>query len=160
MTVPALGNKLANLAFPVSEQETLTLEQFKGRPVVLFFYPKDNTPGCTRENQNFRDISPLLKAQDTVVLGISRDSFQSHEKFCEKHQLPFPLVSDRDDSLSRYFGVLKQKKILGKGFSYLQRSTFLIDREGRLIGQWRQVAVKNHAKAVLTALQQYTHTDT
>ncbi|OZI22821.1 peroxiredoxin [Bordetella genomosp. 7] len=129
----------------------LSLEQCRGRAVVLYFYPKDNTPGCTTESQDFRDLHADFLATGAVVIGVSRDSLKSHANFQAKHQLPFPLISDADETVCNLYGVIKQKNMYGKQVRGIERSTFLIDAEGRLVQEWRGVKVPNHANEVLQA---------
>jgi len=132
---------------------TVDLAELRGRAVVLYFYPKDNTPGCTTESQNFRDLNGEFEAAGAVVIGVSRDSLKSHQGFCEKHSLPFTLISDPDEKLCELFGVMKLKNMYGKQVRGIERSTFLIDREGRLAREWRGVKVPGHAEEVLRAAQ-------
>ena len=129
----------------------ISLEQCRGRAVVLYFYPKDNTPGCTTESQDFRDLHADFLAAGAVVVGISRDSLKSHQNFQNKYQLPFPLISDTDETVCNLYGVIKQKNMYGKQVRGIERSTFLIDAEGRLVQEWRGVKVPNHANEVLQA---------
>lgn len=122
-----------------------------GQMLVLYFYPKDNTPGCTTEGQDFRDLHDEFLAASTVVIGVSRDSIKSHQGFCEKQNLPFPLISDPDETLCNLYGVMKQKNLYGKQVRGIERSTFLIDAYGLLVQAWRGVKVPGHAKEVLQA---------
>ncbi|OZI48586.1 peroxiredoxin [Bordetella genomosp. 4] len=129
----------------------ISLEQCQGRAVVLYFYPKDNTPGCTTESQNFRDLHPEFLDASTVVIGVSRDSLKSHQNFQGKYELPFPLIADTDETVCNLYGVIKQKNMYGKQVRGIERSTFLIDAYGRLVQEWRGVKVPNHANEVLQA---------
>lgn len=129
----------------------LSLEQCQGRAVVLYFYPKDNTPGCTTESQNFRDLHAEFLDASAVVIGISRDSLKSHQNFQSKYELPFPLIADTDETVCNLYGVIKQKNMYGKQVRGIERSTFLIDAYGRLVQEWRGVKVPNHASEVLQA---------
>ncbi|MBS8238911.1 peroxiredoxin [Marinobacter lipolyticus] len=131
--------------------QTIRLSDFRGRNVVLYFYPKDNTPGCTTEGQDFRDRMAEFEACDTVILGASRDGLKAHENFRAKHGFPFHLISDKDEALCNLFEVIKLKKLYGKEYLGIDRSTFLIDRDGILRRQWRGVKVKGHADEVLEA---------
>lgn len=135
-------------------ERTIALEALRGRNVVLYFYPKDNTPGCTQEGQDFRDLYAEFQKLDTEILGISRDSARSHENFSNKYQFPFPLLSDSDETVCHQFGVIKEKKMYGKTRMGVERSTFLIDKEGVLRRAWRGVKVKGHAQAVLDAVHE------
>ena len=125
------------------------LSAHKGKPVVLYFYPKDNTPGCTTESQDFRDLHNELTKAGAVVFGISRDSVKSHDGFREKQELPFHLISDTDEKVCSQFGVMKMKNMYGKQVRGIERSTFVIGRDGNLAKEWRGVKVPGHAQAVL-----------
>ena len=129
----------------------LRLSDLKGRNVVLYFYPKDATPGCTIEGQDFRDRHAAFKRADTIVLGISRDSITSHEKFRTKQCFPFDLISDADEALCGLFDVIKEKNMYGKKVRGIERSTFLIDADGVLRQAWRKVKVNGHVEEVLKA---------
>ncbi len=131
----------------------ISLEQCQGRTVVLYFYPKDNTPGCTTESQDFRDLHADFLTSGAIVIGVSRDSLKSHENFKTKHELPFPLIADTDEAVCNLFGVMKQKNMYGKQVRGIERSTFLIDAQGVLVQAWRGVKVPGHAKEVLQAAQ-------
>jgi len=130
---------------------TISLEQCQGRAVVLYFYPKDNTPGCTTESQNFRDLHDDFLAAGCVVIGISRDSLKSHEGFKAKQNLPFPLIADTDEVVCNLYDVIKQKNMYGKQVRGIERSTFLIDAYGVLVQEWRGLRVPGHANEVLQA---------
>ena len=132
---------------------TVRLSELRGRRVVLYFYPKDNTPGCTVEGQQFRDLHQRFAALNAVVLGASRDSLRSHENFCAKYDFPFPLLADADETLCRLFDVLKLKKLYGRESLGVERSTFLIDANGMLRREWRKVKVDGHAAEVLAAVE-------
>ncbi|MVW71087.1 MULTISPECIES: peroxiredoxin [unclassified Bordetella] len=147
----ALIGKPAPLFTAESTIGPLSLEQCQGRAVVLYFYPKDNTPGCTTESQNFRDLHDEFLAASTIVIGISRDSLKSHENFRTKYDLPFPLIADTDETVCNLYGVIKMKNMYGKQVRGIERSTFLIDAYGRLVQEWRGVKVPNHASEVLQA---------
>ncbi|TWI58616.1 peroxiredoxin Q/BCP [Pseudomonas duriflava] len=131
----------------------ISLANLKGRQVVLYFYPKDSTPGCTTQGQGFRDLYPQFQAANTEVLGVSRDGLKSHENFKAKQNFPFDLVSDKDESLCTLFEVIKPKKLYGKEYLGIERSTFLIDKEGILRKEWRGVKVPGHVEDVLAAAQ-------
>lgn len=131
----------------------LSTKTLKGKNIVVYFYPKDNTPGCTMESKDFRDAYPKFQALNTEVIGISRDSLKSHCKFIENHQLNFPLISDDDEHLSNLFEVLKEKSMFGKKYMGIERSTFLIDKNGKLVKEWRKVSIKDHVKTVLEAVK-------
>ena len=140
---------------PTFEAQTtggpLSLEALKGKQVVFYFYPKDNTPGCTTEGQNFRDLHDQFEAANTIIYGVSRDSLKTHENFKAKQGFPFELVSDKDEQLCQLFGVIKLKKLYGKEYLGVDRSTFLIDSQGVLRREWRGVKVPGHADIVLQA---------
>jgi peroxiredoxin Q/BCP len=129
------------------------LSAHKGHPVVLYFYPKDNTPGCTIEGAQFRDLHKEFAKLGAVVLGVSRDSLKSHEKFRDKMEFPFQLLSDADEALCGRFGVIKMKNMYGKTVRGIERSTFLIGPDGKLVREWRGVKVPGHAEEVLDAVK-------
>ena len=130
----------------------LRLSDFQGKNVVIYFYPKDSTPGCTIESKAFRDHYADFQTKNTEVIGISRDNLKSHCKFIDNHQLNFPLISDEDESICKLFDVLKEKSMFGKKYFGIDRSTFLIDENGILQKEWRNVSVMGHVKAVLNAI--------
>lgn len=130
---------------------TVSLSGLKGQQVVIYFYPKDNTPGCTTEGQEFRDACPEFARANTVIFGVSRDSLRTHENFKAKHGFPFELISDPDETLCQLFDVIKLKKLYGKEHMGIERSTFLFDSEGALHGCWRKVKVDGHVAEVLAA---------
>ena len=125
------------------------LSDFKGKRLVLFFYPKDDTPGCTREGEGFRDHYKEFKKLNTEIFGVSKDSMDSHEKFKSKFQFPFELISDPDEELSRVFDVIREKDMYGKKYMGIERSTFVIDEKGKLLKEWRKVKVPGHVEEVL-----------
>lgn len=133
--------------------KTVQLKSLRGKKVVLYFYPKDATPGCTQEGQDFRDLHAKFRRQNAVIFGVSRDSIESHEKFKEKQKFPFELLSDPDEKLCRQFDVIREKTLYGRKFMGVERSTFLIDENGKLRNQWRKVKVKGHAEEVLDAVK-------
>ena len=127
----------------------ISLARCEGRGVILYFYPKDNTPGCTTETQDFRDAHEAFLAIGCVVIGVSRDSLKSHQNFSAKLELPFPLIADTDEVVCQSYGVIKQKKMYGKEVRGIERSTFLINAQGKLVQEWRGVKVPGHANEVL-----------
>jgi peroxiredoxin Q/BCP len=129
------------------------LSDYKGHPVVVYFYPKDNTPGCTMESQQFRDLHSKFEKAGAVVVGVSRDSIKSHQGFKSKHELPFELLSDADEKLCSHFDVIKMKNMYGKQVRGIERSTFLFDENGELVREWRKVKVDGHAEEVLNAVK-------
>ena len=148
-----VGAKVPEFSLPATGGGTIRLSDLKGSNVVLYFYPKDNTPGCTTEGQDFRDRHAKFKRLDTVILGVSRDSVKSHEGFKQQECFPFDLLSDSDEALCNAFGVMKDKVMYGKPARGVARSTFLIDKQGRLRREWRDVKVPGHAEEVLEAVK-------
>jgi len=144
-----MNRVVADFACQATGDKTIRLKDLRGKKVVLYFYPKDNTPGCTTEGQDFRDLHAEFQRQNTIILGVSRDSLASHDKFREKQKFPFDLISDPDEKLCRKFDVIKEKSLYGRKFMGIERSTFLIDEAGKLRAQWRKLKVKNHAQEVL-----------
>lgn len=138
----------------VSTQGDITLDSLKGRKTVLYFYPKDSTPGCTTQAQAFRDHHEEFLAAGARIVGVSRDSLRSHENFVAKQGLPFPLISDSDETLCQLFGVIKMKNMYGKQVRGIERSTFLISDEGVLLREWRGLRVPGHVEAVLQAVRE------
>lgn len=153
MTVPSLNRVVANFKAVATRNKTIELKDLRGQHVVIYFYPKDSTPGCTLEGQDFRDLHAKFRRQNTVVLGVSRDSLAAHEKFREKQSFPFDLISDPDEALCRQFDVIQEKTLYGRKFMGIVRSTFLIDCTGKLRNEWRGVKVKGHASEVLDAVK-------
>lgn len=144
---------VADFSLPATGNSQFTLSAHRGHPVVLYFYPKDSTPGCTTEAADFRDLHDQFTALGCVIAGVSRDSLKSHESFKDKLQLPFALLSDADEALCRAFDVIKLKKLYGKEVRGIERSTFLIDGNGILRQAWRGVKVPDHAQEVLQAVK-------
>jgi thioredoxin-dependent peroxiredoxin len=150
-TLPPVSVDVTPRTKPGADQ--LDLLSLKGHPLVLFFYPKDNTPGCTTEAQDFAKHYEEFKSTRTQIYGVSRDGLRSHNNFKAKLELPFDLISDPDESLCRHFGVIKLKKLYGKEHMGVERSTFLFDPSGKLIREWRGVKVKDHVAEVLEAVK-------
>lgn len=151
MAMPEVGKKAPAFHLPSTTGKKIRLSEFqKGDPknVILYFYPRDNTPGCTQEACDFRDSLVQFQKQDTVVLGVSTDSIASHEKFSGKYELPFPLLSDEDHAICEKYGVWVEKKNYGKTYMGIQRATFLIDKSGKIAAVWPKVKVKGHVDAV------------
>lgn len=148
-----IGKKVANFSLPATGDKTVSLKDLSGTHLVLYFYPKDNTPGCTLESQGFRDAYTGFKLAGAEVVGVSRDSVKSHEGFKAKHQVPFALLSDAEGLLCQQFDVIREKKLYGRKFSGIERSTFLIDRSGILRHEWRNVRVNGHVDEVLQAVK-------
>lgn len=153
MSGPRMNRVVADFKAAATGDKTIRLKDLRGTNVVLYFYPKDSTPGCTTEGQDFRDLHARFKRAKTVILGVSRDSLASHEKFREKHGFPFDLLSDPDEKLCNQFDVIKEKNMYGRKVIGIERSTFLIDADGKLREEWRKVRVKGHAEAVLEAVK-------
>lgn len=151
-----VGQLVPDFRLPASEGEEISLSQYRGHKVIIYFYPRDMTPACTKQACDFRDQSELLMEQGAVVLGISGDSVKSHDRFKAKHGLSFPLLADEDHHVSRMFGVWQLKKMYGREYEGIVRSTFLIDEEGILLQEWRGVRVAGHVQKVLEALREYT----
>ena len=145
--------KIKNFSFTSTLNEQACLDDFKGKKVVLFFYPKDNTPGCTIEAKDFTSLHDQFKNNNTVILGISKDSMPSHCKFAAKYKMPFALISDESKQICDQFNVLKEKSMFGRKYMGIERSTFLLDEQGNLIKEWRKVKVLGHAKAVLKTVE-------
>lgn len=149
----SVDKPVPDFELPATGGGTVRLSDLRGRRVVLYFYPKDATPGCTREAQDFRDLHARFRRRNAVVLGISRDSVRSHERFKERQGLPFELLSDGEEKVCRLFGVIKDKVMYGRKVRGIERSTFLIDEDGVLRREWRKVKVDGHAAEVLEALK-------
>lgn len=148
-----LGQPVPDFEASATGDQTIRLADLRGKNVVIYFYPKDNTPGCTSEGQDFRDLMKAFTELDTEIFGVSRDGLKAHENFRAKHEFPFHLISDKDESLCKLFDVIKLKKLYGKEYLGIDRSTFLIDAEGVLRNAWRGVKVKGHAQEVLEAVK-------
>ncbi len=146
-----INRKVPDFEAPATGGKTIRLSDLKGQNVVLYFYPKDSTPGCTREGQDFRDNHLKFRRRKTIVLGVSRDSLRSHERFKEKQGFPFDLLSDEDEALCQLFDVIKMKNMYGKKVRGIERSTFLIDKDGVLRREWRGIKVDGHVEEVLEA---------
>ncbi|MDE2024403.1 MAG: peroxiredoxin [Gammaproteobacteria bacterium] len=153
MTKVRLNRPVPDFTLPAAGDKQLSLSQFQGHNVVLYFYPKDNTSGCSLEAQDFRDHQARFKRRNTLIVGVSCDSLQSHDNFRRKYRLKFELLSDTDKKLCRRFGVYKQKSLYGRKFMGIERSSFLIDAQGVLRREWRKVRVKGHAHEVLDAVK-------
>lgn len=153
--IPSVGSRAPAFTLPAVPGGKVRLSQFKGeKNVVLYFYPRDNTPGCTTEACDFRDSLAQFDRSDTVVLGVSPDSTSSHEKFAEKYSLPFPLLSDEDQKVCEKYGVWVEKKNYGKTYMGVQRATFLIDKAGKVAAVWPKVKVQGHVDEVAEALKE------
>lgn len=147
------GDKLPKLTLAASGGSDVDLTSFKGKPLVVYFYPKDNTPGCTQEGTDFRDLYRQFQKAGAEIFGISRDSVRSHENFIEKYQFPFTLLSDPDEIACKAFDTIREKSLYGRKYLGVDRSTFLFDAAGKLVREWRGVKVKGHAHEVLDAVK-------
>jgi len=147
-----VGDTIPDLTLAATGDRDISLRG-QGRPLVVYFYPKDNTPGCTQEGEDFRDHYAEFQQAGAEILGISKDSVRSHENFAAKFEFPFPLLSDPDEAACRAFDVIREKSMYGKKYLGVDRSTFLFDAKGHLLREWRGVKVKGHAAEVLAALR-------
>lgn len=148
-----VGSPAPDFTLPADGGASVTLSAFRGRPVILYFYPKDDTSGCTKEACGFRDLFPDFSSADAVVIGVSKDGVKSHDKFKEKYQLPFSLVADEDTALAQAYGVWVEKSMYGRKYMGMDRATFLIDGQGVVRQIWRKVKVTGHVEAVLKAVK-------
>ncbi len=153
MALAKIGKKVTDIKLAATGDQTLQLSDFKGKNIVLYFYPKDSTPGCTLEGQDFRDNKRKFSARNTIILGVSRDSVKSHDNFKSKQSFTFELLSDPDEKLCKQFDVIKEKNMYGKKHMGIERSTFLIDEDGTLVYEWRKVKVKGHIEEVLEVIK-------
>ncbi len=153
MTTSKIGSKVKNFQLPSTSNKTISLAELKGKNIVLYFYPKDNTPGCTKESEGFRDAMKKFSRLNTIILGVSRDSIKSHENFKSKLDFSFGLLSDSEEKLCQQFDVIKEKNMYGKKVMGIERSTFLIDQKGVLRNEWRKVKVDGHVEEVLEAVK-------
>jgi thioredoxin-dependent peroxiredoxin len=147
------GTKVPDFVLPASGGGTWSLKDAAGKKLVIYFYPRDMTSGCTRESQDFRDLAKAFYKAGTLIVGVSRDSVISHDKFVAKESLPFPLLADSEEKLCKLFDVIQEKSLYGRKYLGIERSTFLIDGSARLQQEWRKVKVPGHAEAVLEAAQ-------
>ena len=148
-----VGQAAPNFALKNERGETITLDQYKGKHIVLYFYPKDMTPGCTTEACDFRDAYENFSSLNAIILGVSMDDANRHTKFIEKHGLPFSLLVDENHEVAEQYGVWVLKKMYGKEYMGIERATFLINEEGVIVKEWRKVKVKNHIEEVLQTIQ-------
>ncbi|WP_312472549.1 thioredoxin-dependent thiol peroxidase [Neobacillus sp.] len=153
MTVQ-IGKQAPDFRLEAHNGETVSLENFKGKNVVLYFYPKDMTPGCTTEACDFRDQAHQFNDLKAVILGVSPDPVERHQKFVEKYGLPFMLLADTDHQMAEDYGVWKLKKNFGKEYMGIERSTFIIDKEGKIVKEWRKVQVKGHVEEALSFIRE------
>ncbi len=148
-----LGDQIPNLTVATTQNDALKLRDLNGENLVLYFYPKDNTPGCTTEGQNFRDAYQDFRAANTQILGVSRESIRTHQNFINKHEFPFDLISDPDEILCKAMDVMKEKSMYGKTYIGIERSTFVFNAKGKLVHEVRKVKVKGHVDAILEVVQ-------
>ena len=151
--MPIIEKNIHNLKFQNNEDEILSFSKFLGKYLILYFYPRDNTSGCTKEAKDFSNLKLECDSLNTIVIGISSDTYESHNKFISKHDLKIELISDIDNNLCQYFGVWVEKNMYGKKFMGIERSTFLIDPSGIIIKEWRKVKVISHAEELLNYLR-------
>ena len=147
------GTRVPEFSLPMTGGGTWRLKDAAGRKLVIYFYPRDMTSGCTRESQDFRDLTAAFRKAGTDVIGISRDNLASHKKFAAKESLPFPLLADTEEQVCKLFDVIKEKSLYGRKYLGVERSTFLLDGGGRVQQEWRKVKVPGHAEEVLEAAQ-------
>ena len=152
MAAPNVGEKAPAFSLPTGDGKTVSLKDFAGKKIVLYFYPKDNTSGCTKEACSFRDNLAVLKRKGAVVLGVSADSVDSHRKFAEKFDLPFPLLSDEKKEMLKRYGVWKQKSMYGKKYYGIERTTFVINEKGTITHIFPKVKVDGHTEELLSVL--------
>lgn len=153
MSEVTLNNPVPDFELPSTGDKNISLSSLRGKNVLIYFYPKDSTPGCTLEGQQFRDHIAEFEQLNTVILGVSRDSIKKHENFKSKQCFPFELLSDEEETVCNLFGVIQLKKLYGREYMGIVRSTFLIDEQGVLREEWRGVKVKGHVEEVLTAIK-------
>lgn len=149
-----IGNKAPDFTLRASNGEEVSLSDYKGQNIVLYFYPKDMTPGCTTEACDFRDYAAEFENINTVILGVSPDPIKKHQKFIDKHGLPFLLLADEDKKAAEVYNVWQLKKNFGKEYMGIVRSTFIIDKDGKLVKEWRKVKVKDHVKEALNYIKE------
>jgi len=154
MSELTIGDKAPDFTLPTDGNGEITLSSFKGQKVVLYFYPKDDTPGCTRESCEFRDNLQDFRDMDVQIIGISKDSVVRHDKFRDKYKLNFPLASDEDCKVCEAYGAWKEKSMYGKKYMGIERSTFLIDENGKIAAMWRKVKVTGHVEDVREAAEE------
>jgi peroxiredoxin Q/BCP len=148
-----IGDLIPDLTVATTQDEAMQLRDLKGKNLVLYFYPKDNTPGCTTEGQNFRDAYAAFQAANTAILGVSRESIRTHQNFINKQEFPFDLISDPDEILCKAMDVMKEKSMYGKTYIGIERSTFVFSADGKLVHEVRKVKVKGHVDEILEIVQ-------
>lgn len=153
----SVGKRIENFTLAATGDQNLSLSDYQGRSLIIYFYPKDNTTGCIREGQDFRDLYSQFNKAGADIVGVSRDSVRTHDNFRKKHEFPFHLLSDSEETLCKQFDVIKEKNMYGRKYMGIVRSTFLIDAEGILLQEWLKVRVPGHAQAVLDAVNALTN---
>ena len=153
MSKVKIGKKIPSFSTILDDGSELKSKDFNGKYIVIYFYPKDSTPGCTKEGEDFRDLHKEFIKRNAQIYGVSRDSIASHQKFKAKYKFPFHLISDEDESLCKLIDVIKEKNMYGRKYMGIERSTFLINDKGQLLSEWRKVKVKGHAQEVLDTLR-------
>ncbi len=153
MTKKIIGKKIPEFTAAITGDKTISSKDFIGQNLVIYFYPKDSTPGCTTEGQEFRDSYKEFKSLNTEIIGVSRDSIKSHENFKSKQNFPFDLLSDPDEKVCKAFDVMKLKSMYGREYMGVDRSTFIINKDGKVVKEWRAVKVKGHVAEVLEEIK-------
>ncbi|WP_198266246.1 peroxiredoxin [sulfur-oxidizing endosymbiont of Gigantopelta aegis] len=153
MSQVEIGKKVPNFSGPATSDIDFKFSDYKGSAILLYFYPRDNTPGCTQEGKDFRDNYAAFESKGIKIFGLSRDSVRVHEGFKAKHEFPFDLIADKEETICNLFDVIKEKKLYGKVHMGIERSTFLINAKGVLVKEWRKVKVKEHIAQVLEAIE-------
>ena len=147
-----VGNKIKNFKAEMTGEKDFVLSDYSGQHIVIYFYPRDNTPGCTSEGEDFRDNFKIFTKKKTKIFGVSKDSLKSHDGFKDKFNFPFELISDPDEKICKLFDVIKEKNMYGKKYMGIERSTFLIGPDGKLLKEWRKVKVKGHVAEVISSI--------
>ena len=147
-----VGNKIKNFKAEMTGEKNFVLSDYSGQHIVIYFYPRDNTPGCTSEGEDFRDNFKIFTKKKTKIFGVSKDSLKSHDGFKDKFNFPFELISDPDEKICKLFDVIKEKNMYGKKYMGIERSTFLIGPDGKLLKEWRKVKVKGHVAEVISSI--------
>ena len=147
-----VGNKIKNFKAEMTGEKDFNLSDYSGHHIVIYFYPRDNTPGCTSEGEDFRDNFKIFTKKKTKIFGVSKDSLKSHDGFKDKFNFPFELISDPDEKICKLFDVIKEKSMYGKKYMGIERSTFLIGPDGKLLKEWRKVKVKGHVTEVISSI--------
>ena len=160
MTTISIHQSIPNFEAPATGNKNIKLSDYQGKNIILYFYPRDNTPSCTQEGKDFRDNFEKFQALNTVIFGVSRDSVKVHEGFKTKQQFPFELISDKQENLCQIFDVIKLKTLYGKQVRGIERSTFLIDKKSKLVYEWRKVKVKHHIDEVLNKISELNAEET